>query len=129
MTAKAHLSRHSQASVARAVAYCCLPSALGMKCVYFPQPAHFTSNRSQSQHSLLTDAEGRSAESSLSSPRLAFNFPFNRHTVALNACRDDACPQNTNTHTQSVILLPPLSSEVEPGYYKCVLCVHFAIKR
>lgn len=45
--------------------------ALGMRCVYLPQLAHFTSNRSQSQHSLLIDAEGRSAESSLSSHRQA----------------------------------------------------------
>lgn len=45
--------------------------ALGIRCVYFPQLAHFTSNRSQSQHNLLIDSEGRSAESSLSSHWLA----------------------------------------------------------
>ncbi|KAK1895469.1 NADP-dependent malic enzyme mitochondrial [Dissostichus eleginoides] len=45
--------------------------ALGKRYVYLPQLAHFTSNRSQSQHNMLIDAEGRSAESSLSSHQQA----------------------------------------------------------
>lgn len=66
------VSGRAQASFCGAGSGTLLPSfwfqrALGMRCVYLPQLAHFTSNRSQSQHNLLIDAEGRGAESSLSS--------------------------------------------------------------
>lgn len=75
-----HVSNQAQTGLCGSGCGTLLPSfwfqrALGMRCVYFPQLALFTSNRTQLQHSLLIDTEGCSTESGLSArwlPSISF---------------------------------------------------------
>lgn len=122
---------HRQASVAQAVAHCCPP-------LDFSEPwgsGVFTSlswptsplNRSHSQHNLLIDAEGCSAESSLSSLWQASIFLLISpctHIYMLSRCM---CTHTyAQLHLSLWLTLPTHSPEVEPDiigvFCVCSLC-------